>query len=193
MKIIFFNLRRVKYFIEIIMLLLVLDFMGIFAYCQNVDDQVISYEAAMSIKFIEYLKWPAGSGPASGEPTIISVLGDSPLTAKLKQLASFSSLKVKPKVQVVTADDDLSTTNILFITTTDKSELNKILEKVKDFHLLTVSSSDGFAQLGVMINFFAEKVKGRTKVKFEVNLDAVKGKGLKIASSLLKLAKIVNS
>jgi len=175
------------------MLLLVLAFMGISGYGQNVDDQVLSYEAAMSIKFIEYLTWPEGSGPASGKPTIISVLGDSPITPKLKQLASFSSLKIKPKVQTVSADDDLSTTNILFITTTDKSELNKIIEKIKDFHLLTISSSDGFAKLGVMVNFFSENIDGRTKVKFEVNLDAVKNKGLKIASSLLKLAKIVNS
>ena len=52
---------------------------------------------------------------------------------------------------------------------------------------MTMGDVSGFAQHGVMINFYME----HNKVRFEINEDRVKDSNLSVSSQLLKLARIV--
>jgi len=53
---------------------------------------------------------------------------------------------------------------------------------------LTIGDTKGFAQQGVIINFYIKD----EKVRFEINVDAAKRANLKISAKLLRLAKIVH-
>ncbi len=62
----------------------------------------------------------------------------------------------------------------------------KISSKIKDRNILTVGDTEGFLKNGGMIRFFNKK----DKIKLQVNLEAVKAKGLLVSSKLLRLVEI---
>lgn len=153
---------------------------------QAEDDS--AYKADFILKLFDYVTFPSGSGIDSNGSATIGVLGDSPLTAALKAAAGNASGK-KVTVKSVTIADPWTDCAVLFIATTDKSELAKALKKVANGPIVTVSDCAGFAGFGVIVNFFKED--GTGKVKFEINTLAAGDAKLKFSSQLLKLAKII--
>jgi hypothetical protein len=81
----------------------------------------------------------------------------------------------------------LKNCQIVFISPSEKQRFGQILESLKDSKTLTVSEIEGFAEQGGIINFVSE----RNKVRFEINPEAARSKGLTISSELLKLARVV--
>jgi hypothetical protein len=153
----------------------------------GVAEDDAAYKADFIVKLIDYVTWPAGAGP---DGVTIGVIGDSPLLAGLKtKAAEKSAAGKKVTVKAITLADPVTDCQIVFIPTTDKAELAKVLKKIGASPVLTVSDCQGFAGFGVIINFFKEE--GTGKVKFEVNTLAAGDVKLKISSQLLKLAKII--
>jgi len=151
----------------------------------------IDFKADFIVKVTDYVTWPEGAAANAAGVVCVAVLGDSPLTPKLKELAAArTSQGAKMSVTSVTLDDNLSAYQILFIATEDKAELAKILTKVENKPVLTVSDAYYFARYGVMVNFFKEE-GGDGKVKFEANQMTMGVAGLKMSSKLLKLATII--
>lgn len=153
---------------------------------QAEDDS--SFKADFILKLFDYVTYPAGSGVDSNGSATIGVLGESQVTAALKAAVANASGK-KITVKVVSVTDPLTDCAVLFISTTDKSELAKVLKKVANGPVVTVSDCTGFAGFGVIVNFFKEDGSG--KVKFEINTLAAGDAKLKFSSQLLKLAKII--
>jgi len=83
--------------------------------------------------------------------------------------------------------DTLSICHMVFIPTTEKALANKIVKNLAGSSTLTVGETEGFAELGGVINLTVES----NTVHFEVNQLAAQRAGLKISSKLLSLAKIV--
>ena len=152
----------------------------------------IEYKADFIVKIVDYVTWPAGAGVNAQGEIAIGVLGDSPLTPKLKELATArTKAGVKMSVSTVTIDSDLAAYQIIFLTTEDKTELAAVLKKIQKAPVLTVSDAYYFARYGVMVNFYSEEVDGKPKVKFEVNQMTLGLVGLKMSSQLLKLATLI--
>ena len=151
----------------------------------------IDFKADFIIKVTDYVTWPEGAATNAAGEVAIAVLGASPLTPKLKELASArASQGTKMSVTSVTPDDNLVAYQIMFIVTEDKAELAKVLKKVQNAPVLIVSDAHYFARYGVMVNFYKEE-GGDGKVKFEVNQMTTGMVGLKMSSKLLKLATII--
>ena len=151
----------------------------------------IDFKADFIVKVTDYVTWPEGAGANAAGEVAIAVLGDSPLTPKLKELSSERTNKgTKLSVTTVTLEDNLAAYQILFIATEDKTELAKILKKVGNAPVLIVSDAYYFARYGVMVNFYKEE-GGDGKVKFEANQMTMGIAGLKMSSKLLKLATII--
>ena len=84
--------------------------------------------------------------------------------------------------------DTLSVCHMVFIPASEKNQVNKVVSDLKGSSTLTVGETEGFAELGGIINLTVEG----NKVHFEVNQLAAQRAGLKISSKLLSLAKIVS-
>jgi hypothetical protein len=146
-------------------------------------------KAAYLYNFINYIDWPEQSLPAAGGTITIGVVGDNPFGPALLPL---NGKKIKGRtlaVKEVSSAADLRNCHIVFICPSEKQRLGQILESLKNSRILTVSEIDGFAERGGIINFISE----RNKVRFEINPDAARSKGLTISSELLKLARLVKS
>lgn len=165
---------------------------GIAMMVQSNTNESVDYKADFIIKLIDYVTWPDGAGSDKAGAVVIAVVGESPLTPRLEELAKNRTKDSKKvTIKTISITDTLANCQILFMPTKDKKDLAKILKGVKDAPVFTVSDADYFARHGVMINFFEEKVGGENKIKFEVNRTTIKMAGLKLSSRLLKLAKII--
>ncbi|MGM0407815.1 MAG: YfiR family protein [Bacteroidota bacterium] len=140
-------------------------------------------------KFSRFITWPEEcSMDDPNQPFIISVIGKSPLTENLKQIYAIKEIK-KKRVIINQIEDlkDIEGCHILFIAESEKNKLDKIIALTKHQPILTVSETKGFAEKGVLINFYEED----NKLRFEINETAVFKSPLQMSFYLLNSAKIV--
>ena len=171
-------------------LTIILSLLWLTSLGKDLTPKEIDHEADFIVKAVDYVTWPDGAGTNADGAIVIAVLGDSPLTAKLTELAAKKSGEgTKMVVTAMTLEDDLTACQVLFLPTEDKAELAKILKKLNEAPVLTISDAEYFARYGVMINFY--KKDGKSSIKFEVNTMTLGFAKLKMSSRLLKLATVI--
>ncbi len=147
-------------------------------------------KAAFLFNFASYVEWPPRVSADSGGTFIIGVYGDNSFADLLRRTVAGKTVGGrKVEVRKFSAIRDLKPCHILFISSSEESSTSRILSAVRDWHVLTVGESDGFARTGGIIGFYLEN----KKVRFEINPNAARRSGLKISSRLLKLAKIATT
>ncbi|MFQ5708970.1 MAG: YfiR family protein [bacterium] len=145
-------------------------------------------KAAFLYNFAKFVDWPKEVIADSSKPIIIGILGKDPFGLDLDQTIAGETVKgrklvVKRFHQIA----DLEFCHILYISPSEKKNLAKIIEKVKNSSVLSVSEVKRFAEEGGIINLFNEN----NKVRFEINVQAAERAGLRISSRLLRLATII--
>jgi len=141
-------------------------------------------------RFTRFVEWP-GDETSEGGPGAFSVcvLPGSPFGPHLEEMAANRKVKGRPIViEEVKGLVDVARCQILFIPASEKSNLPRILAKTADHPVLTVGDTDGFADKGVILNFYTSD----DTVRFEVNEEAAKRSGLRLSSKLMKLARVVH-
>jgi hypothetical protein len=139
-------------------------------------------------KIALFITWPSSS-PSNQEFTV-GVLGDSPIVETLGEIyreKKIKDLKVKI-VEIKNIESISSSCQLLFIPKIKMAELNKVLKHTSDKPILTISDTEGFAEVGCMINFYVYE----NKLRFELNQQAIDDAGFKIDYRLLKVSKIIN-
>ena len=84
--------------------------------------------------------------------------------------------------------DQIEKCDLLFIRTSEKKVLSRVLEVTKGDDILTVAESKDFAQMGGMVNLYVEEINGVGIAKFDVNQDAASNAGLKLELEFLDAA-----
>lgn len=145
-------------------------------------------KAACLRRFPSFVKWPAKAFAKEKSPLVIGVLGRDPFGTSLDKLIKNETVQGRAlAVRRFSRLEDLTTCHILFISSSERLRLPRILKKLEGSLTLTVADMKGVCQLGVMINFFIDT----DKIRFEINNDDVLKAGLEISSRLLSMAKIV--
>lgn len=142
-------------------------------------------EAAFIHNIAKFVEWPATS-PA-GDNLQLCILGRSPFAKAAAPLAGRRIGELVWEVRPVDSHANLHECRVLFIAASESANLRSILEGIGSA-VLTVGDSGGYADRGVMVNFYSEE----NKVRFEINVDAVRRSGLKVSSQLLKLVRIIH-
>ncbi len=145
-------------------------------------------QAAFLFNFAKFVTWPDDAFRRSEDSLIIGVLGEDPFGAVLEETVRDKTimgkkLAVKRFVRV----QDAVKSHILFLSSSEESQLLPMLKVLEKTTVLTVSDMEEFAERGGMVAFTVED----QKVRFNVNVEAVERAGLKMGSQLLKLARIV--
>ena len=148
----------------------------------NLEDKI---KAVFIYNFTKYIQWPNYD---TIETFDIAIIGDSEIIIPLKEIGEKELVNNK-KIEIKHYQNiqDINVCHILFISASEKSQLQNILKKIENKNILTISDSNGFANKGVAINFVI--VEG--KLKFEINSNAINQTGLQVSSHLLKLAILV--
>lgn len=141
-------------------------------------------KAAFLYNFAKFIQWPAEKAP---DATLrLCLLRDDPFGASMDAVKGKAVGDRRLEVSLVTAPSAAAGCQILFIPRSQAGDLDRVLATLKGSPVLTVGDTRGFAERGVIINFFIEN----QKVRFEINVDAARRAGLSISSQLLKLARI---
>lgn len=171
-------------------LLTAISLFGLAALAKDLTEAEIDHEAKFIIKAVNYVTWPDGSGKNADGEIVVAIIGESQLTARLAELAAEKTADgTKITVVTKTLEDDLTDCQLLFIATEDKTELAKVLKKIKQAPVLTVSDADYFGRYGVMVNFY--KKDDDSGIKFEVNTMTLSMAKLEMSSKLLKMATVI--
>ena len=145
-------------------------------------------KSAYIFNFLKFVDWLAPGPGAGKEPILICVIGKDPVAGILTELESFR-VKGRPlRVRYVAPGEaDVLSCQVLFLSSTEHSQLKRVLEKLQGRNVLTISDIPGFARQGGIIGFVSET----GKVKIEINLSAARQANLKISAKLLEVARIV--
>jgi hypothetical protein len=113
------------------------------------------------------------------------VLGKDPFGALLDATVEGESIDGrKLAVRRIAKVQDGSSCSILYISSSEESQLTPILSTAQRFGALTVSDIPRFAERGGVIGFVVQQ----DKIRFEVNRGAAEQSHLALSSELLKVA-----
>ncbi len=142
-------------------------------------------------KFTHFVKWPEStSQSALADEFILAVIGKNTLGKDLEELFSKTKIKDIPvKIKYIKSIEEIKDCRILFISGSEKNNLEKILNYTTGKHILTISDGIGFGITGVIINMFSEG----NYIKYEVNRNSLEKSGLILNSLLLNHAAIISS
>jgi hypothetical protein len=144
-------------------------------------------KAVYLYNFGRFVEWPSNTASRSDSFTIC-ILGQDPFGAALDTTLSGETIGGKSiAARRISTPQESGNCQILFVSGAEETRLVKIIETLDKEAILTVSDMPQFSQRGGMIQFVLE---GK-KVRFEVNLTAVRHAGLILSSELLKVATTV--
>jgi hypothetical protein len=91
------------------------------------------------------------------------------------------------KIKYIENIDELNESDILYIPSSESSQLQTILDSIKGKGIFVISDIRGFAQKSGMLQlYFVSR-----KIKLKINLQSVKEEHLNIRSTLLRIAKVI--
>lgn len=153
----------------------------------NSDEYKI--KSAYIEKFIRFIEWPANSDvPNTSVPLVIGVIGKNNFGDNLKILSQKFRIKDKQiKILYLKQLKEIDEVHVLFISQSEKYRLGRILNVTRSKPILTIGDTSGFAQRGVLVNFFFQE----SRIRFEINLSAVEASGLHFKTKILKYARLI--
>lgn len=144
-------------------------------------------KAAFLYNFAKFIEWPALTPEA---PITACIVGDDRVAAALAGMVSGRTVGGHA-IAVSRPQDDTTwrTCQLLFIAESGTRRPAADLGGVVALPVLTVSDGKGFSKAGGLIELYVES----DRMRFAINVDAVKRSGLRLSSRLLGLAKIVRN
>lgn len=156
----------------------------------DVQAQQTKISAAYLFHFLQLVKWPEEELANVERPFNLCIVGRDPfgevIDAVARKKARGRELVIKRYSDIRRFDD----CHLLFVSTSLNAHLPELLRVLEGQKVLTVSDIKDFAGAGGMIGFVsvADESESGFRVRFEINLEAARKKGLKINAKLLELA-----
>lgn len=170
-------------------------FIILFGFFVNISSeaQAVSKEyqlkAAFLYKFLNFIdRDPSLVWEEFSEPKVICIFGENPFEGALDEIIKvFDPDQRKTTSKIIMQIEDATSCHAIFISKSQSRYVNSILYTTVGHPILTVSDIDGFAHEGGVIQLLLDG----SRVRFVINQESAKQKGLVISSQLLALAKEV--
>ena len=141
-------------------------------------------------RFTHFIEWPAKALGDDSKPFVLCIAGQNPFGAYLDTLVRARRIQNRKAVlRAVTDASGVDGCHVLFLANVARSKSDPLVASTARRPVLTIGDGLPPSEPSVLVNFYPEG----TRVRFEVNLRAVKTSGLKFSSRLLKLARLVGT
>lgn len=142
--------------------------------------------AAMLLNFVKFVEWPAEQGPA--DTRVLCIVDDPAVADALEEMARGRSVDGRAMtVKRLKADAPANGCHLLYSSGLDREKALRLVARLKDAPVFSVSDYDQFAALGGTVHFFVQ----RGKMRFAINPAAAQRARLKVSSQLLSVGTIV--
>jgi hypothetical protein len=145
-------------------------------------------KALFIVRFLSFVTWPKGDKDDPRAPMWVGT--DDEQMAQLIGEHTKDKLVRGRKVKVVrveTDNFDPKRLQVFYSSATSPAIIDTLVQRARGHQVLSIMSTAGAAQAGVIINF----VRFDQKVRFEVNYDELEASRLRMSSQLLRLSLIV--
>jgi len=144
-------------------------------------------KGAFLFNFIKYVKWPESAFTNEAAPFVIGVVGEAAhYQESLPQLVRAEKVRGRSVViKWLKAGDSPEGCHLVFLPPEENAHAGQWLQAAKGKPILTVGEAENFVAEGGMIRFLVVE----RKVRFEINVGALEGAGLRSDSRLLALAR----
>ncbi len=144
-------------------------------------------KAAFLVYFARFVRRPAGASSPANEVFTIGILGDDPFGNVLDTVLGDQRGEGMPfAIKRARDSADLRGAQMVFISNSERGSIQEILRSFADTKTLTVGETEKFTARGGMIEF----TPAEDKIRFRVNLRALRTAGFAIDNRLLKVAII---
>ncbi len=155
------------------------------------SDVRVGREPAVKLAYlfnlIRFTHWPEETpDPETSGPQefVLGIVGDDPFGPLLQNLEGRAVHGLPVRVVRVRTPQQLTRCRAVFISGSEWSRLGVVLRALHGLPVLTFGDVPGFVDRGGMVGFLRE----RDRVRFEVNLEALRRAGLRMSSEVLRLA-----
>lgn len=152
-------------------------------FAEDISENMV--KAGFILNFAKYTDWPANEG--SSNQFLICSLGARVLSGALESMQERTAKGRVVRVRGSTRPSEFHECQILFIAANEESRVEWVLQHVTNKPVLTVSDVPNFILAGGMIGLFHEN----DRLRFDINLSAVRQSNLRMSSNLLRLARTV--
>ncbi len=153
-------------------------------------------KAALIYKLTRFIEWPEAysnlypQDKATQNRFGLCILGRDDFGSALDVLNGRKVGTAVISVQRFKQSESISRScQLVFISDSKQAFLKAILFSIRQYPILTIGDSPGFAKKGGMIQL----IRGDKRIGFNINLQRAKASGLKISAPLLELSTIVSS
>jgi hypothetical protein len=157
------------------------------AYAQESKPGEYQVKAAFLYNFVKFVEWPDDKNAPTGRVINICILGEDPFGNAFDFIKDETIENRRLVIKRFKTLQHIENCHVLFISRSEQEYLGQILTTVKGLNILTVGDTEGFAQKGVIINFYIEE----SRVRFEININSLKLSGWRISSKVMHLARII--
>lgn len=164
--------------------LIIAILLGLSPLCSLAQNGTVSeygLKAVLLFKLPQFVYWPSDKPPTQ----VLCVQGSNPFGATLQQLVRNTGISV----DIRQLENTSATTgcNILFISRSEASQVENLLQRPASRNILTVSDIPGFVRAGGMV----ELVLDGERIAINLNRKAALRQGLDFNAQLLRLAQKV--
>lgn len=147
-----------------------------------------SVKAAIVHKISKFVAWPEGTFATDEEPIRFCVVGDASVLEALKKMRD---RQIHGRhVEAAAAPDPTevaASCDVLYLGNDSARNVEEWTDRVNGEPILTFGETGGYGDSKSIVSVMVR----RNKVRFEINLDANRGTGLRIGAQLLQLAAAV--
>lgn len=170
------------------LLLLLLCFLGTLGPVRAEEiTQEYKLKAAFLVNFSRFINWPEQSFEPGQQAFTICIVGKNPFGSTLHAV---EGQKINGRIlRIVVADSfqKLPQCHMLYISRSEKNDLNALLSRTAQQPVVTVSDIPGFVNDGGSIEFVTKE----DRLSFVINNSVLKKRGIQANASMLDLAASV--
>lgn len=147
-------------------------------------------KAAFLYNFAKFVEWPLQQDEKPSGQVVIGVLGKDPFGDTLEKTILGKTVNGhEVRIERFRGVEEAKACQILFISSSERQRVGRILADLQGAPVLTVSDMEGFAEMGGAISFLVLE----NRIRLAINVDSVAAARLKISSKLLALARVVHT
>ncbi|MDP2751694.1 MAG: YfiR family protein [Rhodocyclaceae bacterium] len=165
-------------------LLIALVCAGLMSPGVQAQEQEASVKAAFIFNFIKFTDWPLARMESSPVLQVCILSVREPLRAAMGILDGKTALGRGIKLRTLDVIDSIDACHVLVLGEIPAHRPPALHRLAQARSILTIGESEGFIDAGGMIGLLVLN----DKVRFEINLEAVRNAGLNLSAQLLRLA-----
>ncbi len=166
--------------------LLVLSLVPIAVQAGELKDEY-SIKAAFVYKFSRYIQWPDHAFAGDDDTLRVTVFADPELAEEFRKLEGTKVGNHIVRIKITDDPVEAQDSHVVFLGHSQREIWPRVQAALLDEPVLLVGEMNGFLESGGIINLRLE----HQKIKFQVNLEEARERGLTIGSRILKLASSV--